>query len=340
MSLDNIVNISISAQSVQMAQAGFGIPLIIGRDHDDWPGRIKTFSDLSELDKINFDSPLYRMAQTLMSQNPKVPKAKIGLRFEGETVEQALDAIIKEDADFYGVLLINEYGDDAEKYMADVTSLVRAVKNKRLLAGVDLTEKQFKSISSFDDLIERRLFTIYKTKADDYPAAAWMGRMLPLAPGSASWAFKQLSGVKKEKLNTEVIEALKKAHINRHIGINDVGVTLDGKVMSKEYIDVVHGIDWLHVRIQERLFRLLMLNEKIPYTPKGIDLVRSEIMAQLKEGVYRGLLAENPEPVVSIPAIDDIDSITRGQRKLPDVRFSARLAGAIHEIEIRGKVVD
>ena len=31
----------------------------------------------------------------------------------------------------------------------------------------------------------------------------------------------------------------------------------------------------LHVRIQERLFRLLMINEKIPYTLKGIDLVRS-----------------------------------------------------------------
>lgn len=162
--------------------------------------------------------------------------------------------------------------------------------------------------------------------------------MLPLAPGSASWAFKQLNGVKKEKLNTDTIERLKKAHINRHIDISDSGVTMDGKVMSKEYIDIVHGIDWLHVRIQERLFRLLIINEKIPYTLKGIDLVRSEIMAQLKEAVYRGLLAPEPEPTVSIPSIEDIDPATRGQRRLPDVRFSGRLAGAIHEIEIRGTV--
>ena len=32
--------------------------------------------------------------------------------------------------------------------------------------------------------------------------AEWMGRMLPLPPGSASWAFKQLEGVNKGKLNT------------------------------------------------------------------------------------------------------------------------------------------
>ena len=113
---------------------------------------------------------------------------------------------------------------------------------------------------------------------------------------------------------------------------------MDGKVASGEYVDIVHGIDWLHVRIQERLFCLLMINEKIPYTAKGVDLVRSEIMGQLKDAVYRGLLAAEPEPQVSIPNIEDIAPDIRGQRKLPDVCFSGRLAGAIHEIEIRGTV--
>jgi hypothetical protein len=345
--LDSIVTICIDTQSVQMAQAGFGTPLIIAR-HDVWPERVRTFSNLSDLPILDpkdptkkgflLDSPLYRMAQALMSQNPKVPKAKIGTRLKDETVETALNAIMKEDGDFYGVLLVNEHGTAADKYIADLKSLVQAVRSRRFLAGADITDEQLKAIASFDDLADRRLFTIYKTKADDYPAASWMGRMLPLAPGSASWAFKELEGVKKDKLSTDVIEKLKKVHINRHIDINDVGVTMDGKVMSKEYIDIVHGIDWLHVRIQERLFRLLMINEKIPYTLKGIDLVRSEIMAQLKEAVYRGLLASDPEPTVSIPNIEDIDPSVRGQRKLPDVRFSGRLAGAIHEIEIRGFV--
>jgi hypothetical protein len=61
-------------------------------------------------------------------------------------------------------------------------------------------------------------------------------------------------------------------------------------------------------------------------------------MAQLKEGVYRGPLTPESEPQMSIPTIEDIDPLVRGQRKLPDVSLSGRLAGAIHEIEIRGTV--
>jgi hypothetical protein len=41
---------------------------------------------------------------------------------------------------------------------------------------------------------------------------------------------------------------------------------------------------------------------------------------------------------VSTPNIEDISAEMREQRKLPDVSFSGRLAGAIHEIEIRGTV--
>jgi hypothetical protein len=115
-------------------------------------------------------------------------------------------------------------------------------------------------------------------------------------------------------------------------------VTLDGKMCSGKFIDITHGIDWLHVRIQERLFRLLVLNKKIPYTLKGIDLVRSEIIAQLKEAVYQGVLAADPEPVVSTPTIEEVDEQTRGDRVLPKIRFSGRLADAIHKIEIQGTV--
>jgi len=66
--------------------------------------------------------------------------------------------------------------------------------------------------------------------------------------------------------------------------------------------------------------------------------VRSEILAQLKEGIYRGVLAENPEPKVSTQTIEDIDQSSRDDRVLPKVRFSGRLAGAIHKIEIQGTV--
>jgi hypothetical protein len=389
MSLDNIVNITISTNSLQVAQTGFGIPLIIA-NHELWDDRVRIFSYLSEIPaeekeekkaepektdpakavpdtpivaasetargpteskpaepketvfpKLDIKSELYLTIQSLLAQNPKVTKFKIGQRKKGESIKVALNAIIDEDADFYGVLLVNEDTKNPTKYHLDVTELAEAVSTKRLLVGVDLYPgEKNANLDGFVKALNKstRVFAMYKANAKDYPAAALMGKMLSQAPGSASWAFKQLEGVSKAQLSTNTIDKLQKANINRYINIKDVGVTLDGRVAQGEYIDIIHGIDWLHVRIQERLFRLLMVNPKIPFTLQGVDLVRSEIMAQLKEAVYRGLLAADPEPMVSIPNIEDIDPGTRGKRILPDVRFSARLAGAIHHIEIQGKV--
>jgi len=347
MSLDNIVQITITSKSLHMTQAGFGTPLIIAK-HEYLKQTVTPISNILELFNLRKEDiekalpkeqkfenqPLYRMVQSLFAQSLSVPKIKIGKRDNNASVTEALAKIIKEDADgdFYGLLLLT---DDAKEYL----ELADAISDKKLLAGIDLDkDNQHLAEELKGSLGARRIFSIYKEDPEDYPAAAWMGRMLCQSPGSSSWAYKDLIGIKKSKLNTTITEGLKKLNINRHIDINDKGVTLDGKVASGEYIDIIHGIDWLHVRIQERIFRLLMLNEKIPYTLKGIDLVRSELIAQLDEGVARGLLAADPPPEVSIPNIETIPKAKKEQRILPDVSFCARLAGAIHTIEIRGTV--
>lgn len=278
------------------------------------------------------------MAQTLLAQNPRTSLAKIGFRLNGETIQKALDAIVNEDADFYGVLLVNQHGDDHNAYMKDVLSLAEAIASKRLLAGVDINEHQLSLAEELKAKAYSNVFLTYKAAADEYLSAALMGKMLPKTPGSSSWAFKELTCIQPRKINLDLSEKLKDLNINRYIAISGQGLSLDGKVAKGEYIDVVHGRAWLQVRIQERLFRLFMLNDKIPFTIKGLDLVRSEISAQLSAAVHRGFLAADPKPEVFIPSLGDIDESAREKRVLPDVTFSARAAGAIHEIEIRGTI--
>ncbi|MCA9508966.1 MAG: DUF3383 family protein [Myxococcales bacterium] len=348
MSLDSIVRISISMKNVQMTQAGFGVPLIIAET--DWPERVRVLSTIADFPviktaeqgsnkketklsdkKLTTDSALYKIAKLVLMQNPRVSKVKIGKREEKESVEEAFNNIVKEDSDFYGVLIV-------KKSNEDIQSLARAIEGKRFLAGIDVDAQDEAILNKLKDKGFRNLFAIYAPEKEQFLAAAWISKMLSLAPGSASWAFKSLDGVSPCKLDSDTTEKLKKANINRYIGVSGQGITLDGRVVKGEYIDVIHGIDWLQVRIQERLLRLLVLNPKIPYTLKGIDLVRCEILAQLKEGIYCGLLAADPEPHVSIPDLDIIDAQKRERRILPDVRFGARLASAIHEIEIQGNV--
>ena len=269
----------------------------------------------------------YGMANTIFAQNPTVSLLKIGFTKPGP-LSTALKAICDIDSDFYGVLL----PPDAD--LIKLGDVIALLESKRLILGLDVNDKNKEAIKG---LKSDRIFCIYNP-GSEYLAAAWMGKMLPEAPGSSSWAYRELTKALSYSLSANAAIDLEKSNINRYINIKGVGITLDGRMTSGRFIDITHGIDWLHARIQERLFRLLLINKKIPYTLKGIDLIRSEIIAQLKEAVYQGVLADNPEPEVSTPTIEDIDKQTRGDRILPKVRFCGRLAGAIHRIEIQGTV--
>lgn len=338
MSLDSIVRITIDTKSLQMAQAGFGVPLILAPEQVGLTDRVTIFKAVEELKEVDQTSPLYATAKTLLAQDPRVRLAKIGLLKKDETIADALKAIINEDNDFYGVLLVNRHKEDQQAYAHDIISLAEAIAKKRLLAGVDVSAQHLVVAEALKDKNYGNIFCCYQTEATESLAAALMGKMLPKTPGSASWAFKDLTGIKPQKISLSLSEDLKRLNINRYIAISSVGVTLDGKVAKGEFIDVVHGRAWLQVRMQERLFRLFKLNDKIPFTDKGLDLVRSEIQAQLVDGVDRGFLAADPKPKVYIAPIAEIDAVSREKRILPDVTFSARAAGAIHEVDIRGTI--
>jgi hypothetical protein len=155
MSLDSIVRIRISSDSLQMAQAGFGMPIIIA-EHEYLKNRVHTFENLEGLfalrDADKEDSrpkeeqfqnhPLYCMASAIFSQNPTVPKIKVGKRLANESITEALNNIQNDaEGDFYGVLIVSKEGQDIEE-------LATVIGSKRLLAGVDLDNTtQYRSFS-------------------------------------------------------------------------------------------------------------------------------------------------------------------------------------------------
>jgi hypothetical protein len=65
-------------------------------------------------------------------------------------------------------------------------------------------------------------------------------------------------------------------------------------------------------------------------------MIKSVLFAVLKDGIRAGGLSSDPAPEVTAPAVADVDSITKAGRILPDVKFTATLAGAIHNLEISG----
>lgn len=81
MSLDDIVNLSITAQTTVPTRLGFGTPLLMAY-HSVTPNLIDIYKSLKEMTDAGFatTSPAYRMASKAFSQNPKPSQVVVGKR--------------------------------------------------------------------------------------------------------------------------------------------------------------------------------------------------------------------------------------------------------------------
>jgi hypothetical protein len=125
-------------------------------------------------------------------------------------------------------------------------------------------------------------------------------------------------------------------------------VTQLGQTCAGEWIDVIRFRDWLKNDMQLRVFNLLVLNPKIPYTNAGISLVQNQMLASLKQGQANGGIAEDEFDedgnvivgyTVTVPNAANISDTDKASRILSGCKFTARLAGAIHVANIQGSLV-
>lgn len=180
-----------------------------------------------------------------------------------------------------------------------------------------------------------RTATLYHPDYNSFAGAAWIGNVLPFDAGGATWAFKTLKGVSTPTLTATQQSAVAAKKGNFYVSISGVAGTRWGVTASGEYVDTTLCIDWLDARWGERLFGLLSSSPKLPYTDASVVKVKSELAAVNGLAVRQGILADDPAPSVTAPKVADVDPNDRAGRLLPNVEIVARLAGAIHEIEVR-----
>jgi hypothetical protein len=171
--------------------------------------------------------------------------------------------------------------------------------------------------------------------SDPIPEAAYFGKMLTKQPGSASWKFKELQSVPTYELTQGQVKKVEDKNATWYMTTADVPMTSNGQVASGEYIDVIHGLDWLKARIQNLVFTALIGVDKVPFTDEGVQMVVSPLKSALEEGKKNGILASYE---ITFPAVADVSVTDKGQRFLPDVDFTGVLAGAIHGTKINGVV--
>lgn len=242
------------------------------------------------------------------------------------------------DDSWYGLVLDN----NSEPRILAAASYVETIQallltnssDSRILNPADSTDiaSQLKALSY------ARTALIYHPDYNSFAGAAWLAAVLPYDAGGATFAFKRLPGVAVPRLSATAESAIAQKFSNFYVSVAGVPGTRWGVTASGEYIDTTICIDWLHARWGERLFGLLSSVPKLPYTDASVVKVKAEVGAVNGIAVRQGILADDPAPTVTAPKVADVDPNLRAGRRLPDVEVMGRLAGAIHEIDVRASL--
>lgn len=180
-----------------------------------------------------------------------------------------------------------------------------------------------------------RTALIFSKDQENFPEAAWLGSRLPTDPGSSTWKFKTLAGILPEDISSTEETNLKAKNVNYHIAVAGVNIMVEGKMAVGEFIDIIHFVDWLGARMQERIYSTLVNAEKIAFTDAGIGVIETDVRAQLTQGVEVGGLDSF---TVTVPKRSQTQAADRAARTLKGIKFNGVLAGAIHFVEVQGNV--
>jgi len=263
-------------------------------------------------------------------------------------VSSDLNAIKDEDNGWYG-LVMTERSKQVQIDAAEWTE-----SNDKLFITAT-SEADALNPAVADDLISTlknsryfRTAVIYHTNANsEYPDAAWAARVFTIQPGAETWALKSLASITPSNLtSTQKQTILNKGGNTFEYYQAQITLTNPGKVSAGEWIDVIRFRDWLKDTIQVNMVQLMINRDKVPYTDQGIQLLVNNLRKSLQEGQNSGGIApdelgENGENVpgffITYPRSTEIAPSIKASRIL-SLGFNARIAGAIHVVDINGSL--
>lgn len=265
-----------------------------------------------------------------------------------DTVTLDMAAINNEDSDWYGFAITS-------RVSADIIAAADWTESKIKIFGYSISEAGAKDNASTADTMSKlydgnyfRSFGFYHgDAATDFPELGVMARCFSINPGGETWANKQLAGIVVDKLTETEYQAVTKKNGNTFERFRNVAITQNGKVAAGEWIDVIRFRDWLQEEMQVGIFSLLVNNAKIPYTDGGIAQIENVMRSVLLKGQSRGGIAPteyledgtaNPGFVIDVPLSSTVSSNDKANRILNDMNFTARVAGAIHVVNVSGSL--
>lgn len=361
--LDDIVKCTIEISSPASSDATFNTILMIvpGPSGTGKKTMTKTtpISGADELLDYGFtvNDTAYSAATVAFSQNPSPDELYICIRTLQESTDAGSSpayedirttlARAKKECVFYGIY-ISDFRESA-----DVENTMEWTESNEKVFGfeyIDYDKFPTKNFSYY------RTFAMFsgladgyepdeQPKANRYAALAWMAKCFGYDPGTETWAMKELATVMPSALDTAQKKELELQHTGRFLRYGGCNITIGGNMLAGEWIDVIRFRDWIKNEMQIRVFNVIKVNRKVPFTDAGIAMIEGQMIATLKKGQQVGGIADTeyddegnavPGFKVTVPKALSLTEAERKSRKLTGCKYTARLAGAIHAVEIEG----
>lgn len=361
LSVDRVVRVSVNLQPKAAARRGFGILCVVtAEDVISVEERLRFYAGLDGIAQdFGMLSPAYRAAQLFYSQTPKPVTLALGRWAQGsETPAECAAALADRSADWYGLT----FGEELElAEHLEIAGFIEGTGKSRLYL-VTTTAPETLSALSQDDLPSRLKDLGYKRSFTQYSAN-------PLAVCSAAaraftvnfnanrsvitLKFKQEPGVVAEGLTETQARVLEGKNCNVFVAYdNDTAILQEGVMAGGAYFDEIHGLDWLQNAIQTDCYNLLYQSKtKIPQTDDGVNQVVTTISKVMGEAVKGGLVAPGvwnadgfgilnrgdylPDGYyIYAQSVQDQSQSEREQRKAPPIQVAAKLAGAVHSLDV------
>ncbi len=359
--LDDIVKCNIEISSPVSKNATFNrILLVVSEPKVSSEKVIEKVTAIRKADELldygfTTTDAAYIAASVAFSQNPSPDELYICIRRitsnedENDIYEDMTTVLLRanSETEFYGIH-ITDFKDPT-----DIQATIAWTEANEKIFAFEYNDYDNCPIKSFSYY---RSFGMYVGDADgyksdeqpienQYAALAWMAKCFGYDPGTETWHLKELATIVPSTLSTDQKKKLEEDHINTFLRYAGSNCTIGGYTLAGEWIDVIRFRDWLKAEMQMNVFNALKANRKVPYTDSGIGLIEGKMEETLKKGQDIGGIASTEYDkdgneilgfTVTVPRASDLTEAERKSRKLKGCYYTARLAGAIHAVEIEG----
>ena len=352
-SLDDIVKCTIDISSPASSDTSFdSILLVVPEPKNVGEKTMEKTTAVTKADELldygfTVEDVAYKAALIAFSQSPAPNELYVCIRKVNE--ETITEVLVKAstEASFYGVHITDF------KNESDVNEAIVWAEANEKLFGFEYTDYDACPVKNFSYY---RSFGMYTGEAsgyeageqpseNEYAALAWMAKCFGYSPGTETWHLKELAEIVPSALSTDKKMELAKKNINTFLRYAGTNCTIGGCTLAGEWIDVIRFRDWLKSEMQTRVFNVIKSNRKVPFTDHGIGLIEGVMESTLKDGQDIGGIApteydEDDNEIlgfqVFVPKASELTEAERKSRKLTGCRYTARLAGAIHIVEMEG----